>query len=169
MGFVYRASLERENWNSIQFQRFGKESWCDKIHAAIRPNCLLFVYFSVGLVELICIREKTQFERSPMGVSWNSDPLKASLLAAPASLSVPLSNGWFMAQWNSKPLFLDPDGNVNPAAELRKTLEALFSPVESIRILMCDWDFFISVTSIDVWLFSCRSTKIKWSLLTKFN
>ena len=26
MGFVYRASLERENWNSIQFQRFGKES-----------------------------------------------------------------------------------------------------------------------------------------------
>jgi ribosomal protein L11 methylase PrmA len=26
MGFVYRASLERKNWNSIQFQRFGKES-----------------------------------------------------------------------------------------------------------------------------------------------
>ncbi len=26
MGFVYRASLERENWNSIQFQRLGKES-----------------------------------------------------------------------------------------------------------------------------------------------
>jgi len=26
MGFVYRASLERGNWNSIQFQRFGKES-----------------------------------------------------------------------------------------------------------------------------------------------
>ena len=26
MGFVYRASLERENCNSIQFQRFGKES-----------------------------------------------------------------------------------------------------------------------------------------------
>jgi hypothetical protein len=34
--------------------------------------------------------------------------------------------------------FLDPDGNVNPAAELRKSLEALFSPVESIPILMCD-------------------------------
>ena len=26
MGFVYRASLERENWNSIQFQSFSKES-----------------------------------------------------------------------------------------------------------------------------------------------
>ena len=26
MGFVYRASLERENWNSIQFQRFSKKS-----------------------------------------------------------------------------------------------------------------------------------------------
>ena len=26
MDFVYRASSERENWNSIQFQRFGKES-----------------------------------------------------------------------------------------------------------------------------------------------
>ena len=110
MGFVYRASLERENWNSIQFQRFGKESWCEKIYAAIRPNCLLFVYFSVGLVELICIREQIQFERSPMGASWNSDPLTASLLAAPASLSVPLSNGWFMAQWNSKPLFLSWSG-----------------------------------------------------------
>ena len=55
--------------------------------------------------------------------------------------------------WRSEiqnPLFLNPDGNVNPAAELRKTLEALFYPVESIPILMCDGDFFISVTSIDV-------------------
>ena len=149
MGFVYRASLERENWNSIQFQRFGKESWCDKIYAAIRPNCLLFVYFSVGLVELICIREKIQFERSPMGASWNSDPLTASLLAAPASLSFPFSKGFFMAQWNSKPpsFFLDPDGNVNPATELSKTLEAQLSPVENILILMFDWGFFISVTS----------------------
>jgi hypothetical protein len=36
------------------------------------------------------------------------------------------------------PIFLDPDGNFNPATELRKTLEAQLSPVESIPILMFD-------------------------------
>jgi hypothetical protein len=34
--------------------------------------------------------------------------------------------------------FLDPDGNVNPATELSKTLEAQLSPVENILILMFD-------------------------------
>ena len=54
--------------------------------------------------------------------------------------------GLWRSEIQNPSFFLDPDGNVNPAAELRKTLEALFSPVESIPILMCDLDFFISVT-----------------------
>ena len=58
--------------------------------------------------------------------------------------------GFCLSEIQNPSFFLDPDGNVNLAAELRKTLEALFSPVESIPILMCDRDFFISVTSIDV-------------------
>ena len=46
--------------------------------------------------------------------------------------------GLWRSEIQNPSFFLDPDGNVNPAAELRKTLEALFSPVESIPILMCD-------------------------------
>jgi len=46
--------------------------------------------------------------------------------------------GLCAVKFKTPSFFLDPDGNVNPAAELRKTLEALFSPVESIPILMCD-------------------------------
>jgi len=46
--------------------------------------------------------------------------------------------GLWRSEIQNPSFFLDPDGNVNPAAELRKTLEALLSPVESIPILMCD-------------------------------
>ena len=46
--------------------------------------------------------------------------------------------GLWRSEIKNPSFFLDPDGNVNPAAELRKTLEAQFSPVESIPILMCD-------------------------------
>jgi len=46
--------------------------------------------------------------------------------------------GLWRSEIQNPSFILDPDGNVNPAAELRKTLEALFSPVESIPILMCD-------------------------------
>ena len=49
MGFVYRASLERENWNSIQFQRFGKESWCDKI---MRQSGLIVCCLFISLLVL---------------------------------------------------------------------------------------------------------------------
>ena len=40
--------------------------------------------------------------------------------------------GLWRSEIQNPSFFLDPDDNVNPAAELRKTLEALLSPVESI-------------------------------------
>ena len=55
-------------------------------------------------------------------------PYWLRLLHFPAH--TPMVGEW-RSEIQSTSFFLDPDGEVNPAAELRKTLEALFSPVES--------------------------------------
>jgi len=99
----------------------------------------LFVYFSVGLVVLICIREKSSSKDLPWAraeiLILSQHPYWLRLLHYPSHS--PMVGLW-RSEIQNPSFFLDPDGNVNPAAELRKTLEALFSPVESIPILMCD-------------------------------
>ena len=57
-------------------------------------------------------------------------PYWLRLLHFPAH--TPMVGEW-RSEIQSTSFFLDPDGEVNPAAELRKTLEELFSPVESTQ------------------------------------
>ena len=106
---------------------------------SILPNCLLFVYFSVGLVKLICIQKKFSSKDLPWSQAeiliLSQHPYWLRLLHYPSHTPMV---GFWRSEIQNPSFFLDPDGNENPAAELRKTLEALLSPVESIRILMCD-------------------------------
>ena len=123
---------------------------------------MLFVYFSVGLVKLICIREKFSSKdlpwaqqsteililsqhpywlpllhypsHSPKVFLWRSEIQNPNLCESNPTVRHP--------QVKSCKTGLDPDGNVNPATELRishsPSLEAQLSPVENILILMFD-------------------------------